>query len=213
MVCPKCGGTNVRSEQKQVFNNDVKFKAGNGCLWWVLLGWLYILYIALKWIAKLFYFIFIGWWVAIIQKNKKDKESRTVVHICQDCGYKWESVSEKNVISRVSAATNTADNSSKASSDDVSKHNEEKARISLLIREDGSHREESIETLSSIAVMDENVPSRTVPEETSYCSASTCEDKLLRTVPKKASTDTSDNDLWHRPSATGFDASENNDLS
>ena len=97
MVCPNCGSTNVRSEQKQIINNNVKIKRGNGCLWWLLLGWLYILYIAVKWFFKILYFIFIGWWVALIKKNKKSEESRTVVHICQDCGHKWETVSAKNV--------------------------------------------------------------------------------------------------------------------
>ena len=104
MVCPNCGSTNVRSEQKQIINNNVKIKRGNGCLWWLLLGWLYILYIAVKWFFKILYFIFIGWWVALIKKNKKSEESRTVVHICQDCGHKWETVSVKNVCRPAPAA-------------------------------------------------------------------------------------------------------------
>lgn len=88
--CSHCGSNNVRSEQKQVTNISVKMKPGNGCLWWLLLGWIYLIYVMFAWMIKLFYFMFIGWWVAILKKHQQSVNARTVVHICQNCGFRWE---------------------------------------------------------------------------------------------------------------------------
>ena len=90
MICPKCGSDNVRSEQKQITNIKVKMKRGSGCLWWILLGWIYLIYVMFVWLFKALYFCCIGWWVAILKKSKQNSEARTVVHICQNCGYKWD---------------------------------------------------------------------------------------------------------------------------
>jgi len=90
MKCPKCGSENIRTEQKQLGNISVKMKRGNGCLWWLLLGWIYLLYVMFVWIFKMMYFLLIGWWVKIIQKTKQSKDARAVVHICQNCGNRWE---------------------------------------------------------------------------------------------------------------------------
>lgn len=90
MLCPKCGSNDVKTEQKQLSNLSVKVKRGNGCLWWLLLGWIYLIYIAFVWVVKLTYFACVGWWVKIIQKKKQEKESKAVIHICQNCGNKWE---------------------------------------------------------------------------------------------------------------------------
>jgi predicted nucleic-acid-binding Zn-ribbon protein len=90
MICPKCGSEDVKSEQKQAVNVSVKMKRGNGCLWWLLLGWIYLIYVMFVWLIKAMYFIFIGWWTTMIKKHKQAVESRTVVHVCQNCGYRWE---------------------------------------------------------------------------------------------------------------------------
>jgi predicted nucleic-acid-binding Zn-ribbon protein len=210
MVCPKCGSTNVQSEQKQVANDNIKFKTGNGCLWWLLLGWLYVLYLALR----LVYYIFIGWWVSLIQKSKKNKEDRTVVHICQNCGYRWESVSEKKLRNPVSATTNTADTSSKElQQDDMLKRSKEKLRKVVSMCGDRLHREEPKEEPVDTATVIETVSSRGAAAEPPHSTELTYEGRLIRTTPKKASSDDSDSNIWHRPSATGFDDLGNNNPS
>lgn len=205
MVCPRCGSTNVHSEQKQVTNDNIKFKTGNGCLWWLLLGWLYVLYLALRFV----YFIFIGWWVSLIRKNKKNKEDRTVVHICQNCGYKWESVSEKKLRNPVSAETNTADTSSKElQQDDVLKRSKERLRKVVSMCGDRLHREEPKEELGDTAAAIEAVSA-----EPPHNTESTYEGRLVRTMPKETLSDDSSNNIWYRPSATGFDDLGSNDPS
>jgi len=183
MVCPNCGSTNVRSEQKQIINNNVKIKRGNGCLWWLLLGWLYILYIAVKWFFKILYFIFIGWWVALIKKNKKSEESRTVVHICQDCGHKWETVSAKDV-SRPAPAAVTP----------IKQQNDEPKRIAEAPRRTAPTYGEA--------------PSRTAPTygEAPSRTAPTYGEAPSRTAPASSSRTSSTSGLWNRPSSSGFDA-------
>jgi len=89
MICPKCGSDNVRVEQKAK-NISVKMKRGNGCLWWLLLGWIYLIYVMCVWLFKAMYFCFIGWWVAIIKKHNEKAGANTVVCLCQNCGNKWE---------------------------------------------------------------------------------------------------------------------------
>lgn len=90
MMCPKCGSENVTSEQRQAVNVSVKMKRGNGCLWWLLLGWIYLIYVMFVWMFKIMYFICIGWWVAILQKRNQAKHNNAVIHICQNCGNRWE---------------------------------------------------------------------------------------------------------------------------
>ena len=89
MTCPKCGSENVKSEQKQAVHITVK-KPHNGCLWWLLLGWLYIIYIVIVYLIKAVYWVCFGWWIGIIKKHKAKVESQKIVHICQNCGYHWE---------------------------------------------------------------------------------------------------------------------------
>ena len=90
MICPRCGGSSVSSEQRQAVNVSVKMKRGSGCLWWLLLGWIYLIYVMFVWTFKIMYLICIGWWVAILQKRNKEKYNNAVIHICQNCGNRWE---------------------------------------------------------------------------------------------------------------------------
>lgn len=90
MNCPNCGSANVRSEQKQapvIVNNKAE---SHGFLWWLLLGWIYLAYILIKGLFKGLYYICFGWWINRRKKAKQERESRTIVHICQDCGNRWE---------------------------------------------------------------------------------------------------------------------------
>lgn len=93
MICPKCGSGNVLSQPKQAMNITVKMKRGNGCLWWLLFGWLYLSYIALVWMFKFMYWLCVGWWVDIIKKSNQARLANTLVHVCQNCGHKYESIS------------------------------------------------------------------------------------------------------------------------
>ncbi|MBQ7278532.1 MAG: hypothetical protein IJR17_04960 [Clostridia bacterium] len=90
MKCPNCGSSNVRSEQKQapvIVNNKLK---SHGFLWWLLLGWIYLAYILVKAVFKAIFFVLIGWWTNKIKKDKQERERKAIVHICQDCGHRWE---------------------------------------------------------------------------------------------------------------------------
>ncbi|MBQ6332004.1 MAG: zinc-ribbon domain-containing protein [Clostridia bacterium] len=216
MVCPNCGSTNVRSEQKQIINNNVKIKRGNGCLWWLLLGWLYILYIAVKWFFKILYFIFIGWWVALIKKNKKSEESRTVVHICQDCGHKWETVSAKNVSRPAPAAVTPIKQQNdepkriaEAPSRTAPAYGEAPRRTAPTYGEAPSRTAPTYgEAPRRTAPTYGEAPSRTAPTygEAPSRTAPTYGEAPSRTAPASSSRTSSTSGLWNRPSSSGFDA-------
>lgn len=91
IACPKCGSNNVLSQQNLSIVNKIKVKAsGHGVLWWLLFGMFYLIWLCGVWIFKATYWLFIGWWVSLIKKGKEKKEREKVVHICQNCGYRWE---------------------------------------------------------------------------------------------------------------------------
>ena len=90
MICPKCGCPNVSSTQKMNQKVNVKVNNHNGCLWFILFGWIYLLYKCTIWLCKAAYFLLIGWWVAMIKHEQKKIEANAVVHICQHCGNRWE---------------------------------------------------------------------------------------------------------------------------
>ena len=69
--CPKCG-----SEKVQL--SDVKRKSGCwGCLWYILFGFFYIMWIMMKWMIGLMVLLCLDWWLAII-------------YACQKKGYSWK---------------------------------------------------------------------------------------------------------------------------
>ena len=92
MTCPKCGSNYITSEQKYG-NITVKAKSkSHNFLWWLLLGWAFVIYKAVTFIFKAIYFVLIGWWVKLLKKRSQKRKEQTVVHICQNCGHRWETI-------------------------------------------------------------------------------------------------------------------------
>ena len=67
--CFKCGSAHV-----QLSNVESK----HGCRWFILFGWLYLIWIPIKWVIWSVVFVCIDWWMAIIKK-------------AQGKGYVWKS--------------------------------------------------------------------------------------------------------------------------
>ena len=84
--CPKCGSTKV-----QLSNEMSK----HGCLWTVLFGIYYFMWIMIKWCIGLMIFICYDWWMAIVKKSsgkghvwqsKRWFSNRRRIFFCHDCG-------------------------------------------------------------------------------------------------------------------------------
>lgn len=84
--CPKCGSTKV-----QLSNESSK----HGCLYMVLFGWLYFIWLICKWLVGVMVFVFYDWWMAIIHKAagkghvwqaKRWFSNRRRIYYCHDCG-------------------------------------------------------------------------------------------------------------------------------
>lgn len=87
--CPKCGSTKV-----QLSNEESK----NGCLWFVLFGWVFLAWVFIKWCIGFIIFLLYDWWMAIIhsvQKKghvwqcKKWFSGRRKIYFCHDCGHNF----------------------------------------------------------------------------------------------------------------------------
>ncbi|MBE6577718.1 MAG: hypothetical protein E7653_06230 [Ruminococcaceae bacterium] len=88
--CPKCG-----SEKVQLSDTTKK----HGCLWFILLGWIYILWMFFKWMIGFMVLICLDWWMAIIKKSQnkgyvwKSKRwfsGKTQYYYCHDCGHNFK---------------------------------------------------------------------------------------------------------------------------
>ena len=88
--CPKCGG-------EQVQLSDVSKK--HGCLWFILLGWIYVFWVMFKWTIGFMLLICLDWWMAIIKaaqnkgyvwQSKKWFSGKTQYYYCHDCGYNFK---------------------------------------------------------------------------------------------------------------------------
>ena len=91
--CPKCGSTKV-----QLSNEMSK----HGCLWTVLFGLYYFVWIMMKWCIGLMIFICYDWWMAIIKKSsgkghvwqsKRWFSNRRRIFFCHDCGHNFRAQS------------------------------------------------------------------------------------------------------------------------
>lgn len=81
MNCPKCKSNNISI---QVLNSVELVKKHNSFLWWITIGWLWVLF---KWIfftlpALIFKIFGIG-------KKYKTRNIETKKAVCQNCGYTW----------------------------------------------------------------------------------------------------------------------------
>jgi hypothetical protein len=88
--CPKCGGSRV-----QLSNERSK----HGCLWTLLLGWIYICWMLIKWTIGLCVFMVWDWWMAIVHACMKKGHvwqcmkwfsGKKRIFYCHDCGYNFK---------------------------------------------------------------------------------------------------------------------------
>lgn len=87
--CPKCGGTHVQLSDES---------SKHGCLWTILFGVYYIIWVMMKWTIGFMIFIFYDWWMAIVHtannkghiwQSKKWFSNRRKIYYCHDCGYNF----------------------------------------------------------------------------------------------------------------------------
>lgn len=83
--CPKCGSTHV-----QLSNVESK----QGCFWFLMFGWLFLIWRFLKCCVGLMILAFFDWWMYLIKKNQekgyvwKSKRwfsGRKKIYFCHDC--------------------------------------------------------------------------------------------------------------------------------
>ena len=67
--CPKCGSDKAELKEK---------KSKHGVAWFILFGWLWLIWICTKWMIGCCIFMFYDWYMYILAKNK-------------DKGYVWQS--------------------------------------------------------------------------------------------------------------------------
>lgn len=87
--CPKCGGSHV-----QLSNETSK----HGCLWTILFGIYYLIWVLIKWTVGLILFFLYDWWMALIHaaagkghiwQSKKWFSGTRKIYYCHDCGYNF----------------------------------------------------------------------------------------------------------------------------
>ena len=87
--CPKCG-----SEQVQLSNEMSK----HGCLYFVLFGWLYLIWLVIRWVIALVLLVCYDWWMAIVKASAKKGHvwlskrwfvNRRRVFYCHACGHNF----------------------------------------------------------------------------------------------------------------------------
>lgn len=87
--CPKCGGNHV-----QLSNESSK----HGCLFTLLFGIYYIIWLFIRYTIGLVIFICYDWWMAIIHfshnkghvwQSKRWFSNRRKIYYCHDCGYNF----------------------------------------------------------------------------------------------------------------------------
>lgn len=96
MQCPKCNSENVFTQSFQENNSRTITKTKekrHGFLWWITIGWLWIL-------VKLMFWIFAFPIMAVLHIGRKRdyvSKSQTINKIhyktvctCQNCGYTWK---------------------------------------------------------------------------------------------------------------------------
>ena len=88
--CPKCGSTMVQ------LSSD---RRGMGCLWFVLFGIWYVLWVIFKWIIGIYVFLLYDWWMAIIHAAMGKKHiwvckklfiARRRTYYCHTCGHNFK---------------------------------------------------------------------------------------------------------------------------
>ncbi|MBE5816409.1 MAG: hypothetical protein E7315_01630 [Clostridiales bacterium] len=87
--CPKCGSENV-----QLSNESSK----HGCLFLILFGWFFFIWLMIRWLIGVMLFIFYDWWVAIIHRKKGKGHvwqakrwfsNRRRIYYCHNCNHNF----------------------------------------------------------------------------------------------------------------------------
>lgn len=87
--CPKCGSTKVQLSSE---------KSKHGCLWMILFGIWYFMWIMAKWFVGMMIFLCYDWWMAIIKKStgkgyvwqsKGWFSTKKRIYFCHDCGHNF----------------------------------------------------------------------------------------------------------------------------
>lgn len=91
--CPKCGSSNVQL-------SDVNKRSGCvGCLFYLIFGIFYVLWILMKWTVGFMVLLCIDWWMAIIAACRKKGYSlkckrwfttKRKYYYCHDCGHNFK---------------------------------------------------------------------------------------------------------------------------
>ena len=87
--CPKCGSTKVQCSNE---------RSKHGCMWFILFGMWYFMWITIKWMIGFMILVCWDWWMSIIQKStgkgylwqsKKWFSGTKKIYFCHDCGYNF----------------------------------------------------------------------------------------------------------------------------
>lgn len=87
--CPKCGSGKV-----QLSNESSK----HGCLYLILFGWLYFMWLLVKWCIGVMIFICYDSWMIFLHKSsgkghvwqsKRWFSNRRKIYFCHECGYNF----------------------------------------------------------------------------------------------------------------------------
>lgn len=90
MKCPKCGDTKVQLTAE---------RSKHGCLWFILFGAFWLMWVGIKWTIGLMIFMCWDWWMAIVKASQKkgyiwkSKQWFSGVkrkYYCHNCGYNFK---------------------------------------------------------------------------------------------------------------------------
>ena len=73
-------------------------ESSHGCLWFLLLGWLYLLVVLIRWYIGFMVLVCIDWWMALLKKTedkgyvwkcKRWFTGRKKTYYCHDCSHNF----------------------------------------------------------------------------------------------------------------------------
>lgn len=85
LMCPQCNSQDI---QFQLVNHQDLKPKGKSFLWWITIGWLWIL---VKWVI---FYVIMGWFIIpfkfLLPKKYKIQNTVENYKICKHCGYHWK---------------------------------------------------------------------------------------------------------------------------
>lgn len=88
--CPKCGSSKVRLTTQS---------SKHGFLWFILFGWLWLMWWLCKAMAAFCVLVYFDWWYALIKKNqgkgyvwlsKRIMQNKTRTFYCEECNHNFK---------------------------------------------------------------------------------------------------------------------------